>query len=81
MQEHEEQRGEIDIHDLSLKDMELEIDIDKMFPDDDQLESTAPHNLGMEIIDINTLDEEESFSFQSDVFDNESTKMVIEREM
>lgn len=43
--------------------MELEIGIEKMFPDDEQLESTAPHNPGMEIIGIDTLDEEESFAF------------------
>jgi hypothetical protein len=30
--------------------MELEIDIDKMFPDDDQLENTTSHNPEMEII-------------------------------
>jgi hypothetical protein len=37
VQEQEGLRGEIDINDLSLEDMELEIDIEKMFPDDDQL--------------------------------------------
>jgi hypothetical protein len=51
--------------------MELEIYIEKMFPDDDHLESTAPHNPRMEVIGIDTLDEEESFSFQSVVFYNE----------
>jgi hypothetical protein len=59
--------------------MELEIDIDKMFPDDDQLESTAPHNPEMEIIGTDTLDEEESFAFQSVVFYSESKKLVIEK--
>jgi hypothetical protein len=43
--------------------MELEIDIDKIFLDDDQLESTSLHNPEMEIIDTDTLDEEESFAF------------------
>jgi hypothetical protein len=78
VQEQEGPRGEIDIYDLSLEDMELEIDIEKMFPDDDHLERTAPHNPGMEIIGIDTLDEEESFSFQSVVFDSESKKLIIE---
>jgi hypothetical protein len=45
--------------------MELEIDIDKVFLDDNQLENIAPHNPGMEIIGIATLDEEYSFAFQS----------------
>jgi hypothetical protein len=59
--------------------MELEIDIDKMFPDDDQLDNIALHNPRMEIIGIDTLDEEESFAFQSTVFDSESKKLVIEK--
>jgi hypothetical protein len=50
-----------------------------MFPDDDQLESIAPKNPGMEIIGIDTLDKEESFSFQSAVFNNESKKLIIEK--
>jgi hypothetical protein len=79
VQEQEGSRGEIDMHNLSLEDMELEIDIEKIFPDDDKLESTAPHNTEMEIIGTNTLDEEYSFSFQSTVFDNEPKKLVIEK--
>jgi hypothetical protein len=59
--------------------MELEIDIEKMFPDDDQLERTAPQNPQMEIIGTETFDEEESFAFQSVVFYNESKKLVIEK--
>jgi hypothetical protein len=42
VQEQEGPRGKIDIYDLSIEGMELEIDIDKMFPNDDQLESTTP---------------------------------------
>jgi hypothetical protein len=44
-----------------------------------KLESSSPHNPGMEIIGIDTLDEEESFAFQSFVFDNESKKLIIEK--
>jgi hypothetical protein len=58
--------------------MELEIDIEKLFPDDDLLDNTAPRNPGMKILGIDTLDEEESFAFQSVVFDNESKKLIIE---
>jgi hypothetical protein len=43
MQEEEGLRGKGDIHDLSLEDMELEIDIDKVFSNVDQLENTAHH--------------------------------------
>jgi hypothetical protein len=77
--EEEGPRGDIDIHDLSLKDMELEIDIDKMFPDDDHIERTVPDNPEMEIIGTATLDEEESFAFQTIVFYSDSKKLVIEK--
>ena len=59
--------------------MELEIDIEKMFPDEDHLERTAPHNPEMEIIGIDTLDEEESFAFQRSIFGGESKKLIIEK--
>jgi hypothetical protein len=68
VQEQEGPRGEIDIQYLSLEDMELKIDIEKMFPDDDHIESNSPHNPQMEIIGTVTFDEEESFSFQSTFF-------------
>ena len=68
VQEEEGPRGEIDIYDLSLEDMELEIDIETLFPDDDHLDNTAPHNLEMDILGIDTLDEKEYFAFQSIVF-------------
>jgi hypothetical protein len=79
VQEQEGPRGEIDIHDLSLEDMELEIGIDKMFPDDKQLESISPHNPQMKIIGTDTFNEEDYFSFQSIVFYSESKKLVIEK--
>jgi hypothetical protein len=41
VQEEEGPRGESDIHNLSLEDMELEIDIDKVFPNINQLENMA----------------------------------------
>ena len=54
VQEQEGPRGEIDIYDLSLKDMELEIDIEKIFPHENHLERNSPHNPVMEIIGIDT---------------------------
>jgi hypothetical protein len=41
VQEEEGPRGESDIHDLSLEDMELDIDIEKVFPNVDQTENTT----------------------------------------
>jgi hypothetical protein len=58
VQEQEGSRGQIDIYDLSLEDMELEIYLEIFFHDDDHLESSVPHNRGMKIIGIDTLDEE-----------------------
>jgi hypothetical protein len=63
VQEEEGPRGESDIHDLSLKDMELEIDIEKVFPNDDQLENTSHQNTHLEIIGTETFYKEECFSF------------------
>jgi hypothetical protein len=68
VQEEEGPRGENDIHNLSLEDMELKIDIDKVFPNVDQLENTAHKNPQMEIIETENFDEEESFAFQSVFF-------------
>ena len=73
--------GEIDIHDLSLEYIELEIDIEKMFPNNDQIESTTPHNPEMEIIGTDTLDEEESFAFQSIFFTANPKNWLLKREM
>lgn len=59
--------------------MQLEIDIEKVFTNDDQLENTAPQNPQMEIIGIETFDDEESFASQSFVFDIKSKNLIIEK--
>jgi hypothetical protein len=59
--------------------MELEVDIEKMFPSIDQLGGTAHQNPSLEIIENETFDEEDSFLFQSIVFDNESKKLFIDK--
>jgi hypothetical protein len=79
VQEEEGPRGESDIHELSLEDMELKIDIEKVFPNVDHLENTAHQNLLMEIIESETFDEEEYFVFQSVVFDSESKNLIIDK--
>jgi hypothetical protein len=79
VQEEEGPRGERDIHDLSLEDMELEIGIEKVFPNADHPEKTSHQNPMMGIIESETFDEEESFVFQSVVFDSESKNLIIEK--
>jgi hypothetical protein len=79
VQEEEGPWGESDIHDLSLEDMELKIDIEKVFPNIDHLENTDHQNPRMEIIETETFDEQESFAFQSIVFNGNSKKLIIEK--
>jgi hypothetical protein len=79
VQEEEDHRIESDINNFSLEDMDLEADIEKMFPIIDQSGNTTHHNSSLEIIENETFNEEESFSFQSIVFDKESKKLIIEK--
>jgi hypothetical protein len=59
--------------------MELEVDIENIFPAMDQPGKMTHHNSSLEIIENETFNEEESFDFQSVVFDRESTKLIIEK--
>jgi hypothetical protein len=59
--------------------MELDADIEKMFPPLDQSGNMTHQNLSLEIIENETFNEEESFVFQSVVFDRESKKLIIEK--
>jgi hypothetical protein len=69
VQEEEDHHIENDINNFSLEDMELEAYIEKTFPTMDQTGNTAHQNASLEIIENETFNEEESFSFQSVVFD------------
>jgi hypothetical protein len=51
----------------------------KKIPNIDQSRNTAHQNSSLEIIKNETFNEEESFSFQSIVFDRESNKLIIEK--
>jgi hypothetical protein len=79
VQEEEEHHVESDINRFSLEDMELEADIEKMFPNIDQPGGATHQNQSLEIVENEIFDEEESFVFQSVVFDNESKKLIIEK--
>jgi hypothetical protein len=79
VQEEEDHHIESDINNFSLEDMELEADIEKMFPTIDQPGNMAHQNSSLEIIENETFNEEESFAFQSVVFDRESKKLIIEK--
>jgi hypothetical protein len=59
--------------------MELEADIEKMFPSIDQPGNMAHQNSSLEIVENDTFSEEESFTFQSTIFNKESKKLIIEK--
>jgi hypothetical protein len=59
--------------------MELEFDIEKVFPNADETKEIVHQNPLMEIIESETFDEEESFVFQSIVFYSESKNLIIEK--
>ena len=57
-----------DIQSFSLEDMELEADIEKIFPTIEQHDHMAHRDSLLEFIGNETFSEEESFTFQSVVF-------------
>jgi hypothetical protein len=59
--------------------MEIEVDIEKIFPTIDQTRNTSHQNSSLEIIENEAFSEEDSFSFQSIVFNKESKKLIIEK--
>jgi hypothetical protein len=66
-----------DINKFTLEHMELEVDIKKMFPTINHLGNMAHQNSSLEFFENETFSEEESFYFQSVVFDRESKKVII----
>ena len=79
VQEEEDEHIESDINILYLEDMELEAEIESMFSPLDQLGNMAHHNPSLEIIENETFNEKESFTFHSVVFGKESKKLIIEK--
>jgi hypothetical protein len=69
---------ENDIQIFALEDMELEVDVEKIFPTMEQPKNMARQNSLLEVIANETFSEEESFTFQTVVFDKESKKMIVE---
>jgi hypothetical protein len=59
--------------------MELEEDIEKIFPMMEQPEIVTQQNVLLEVVANDIFSEEESFTFQSAIFDKESKKLIVER--
>jgi hypothetical protein len=68
VQEEEDNLIENNINNFSLEDMELEVDIEKIFPAIDHPKSMAQQNSLLEFIANETFSEEKSFTFQSSFF-------------
>jgi hypothetical protein len=79
VQEEEDNLIENDIQSFSLDDMELEVDIEKIFPVMEQPENIIQQNSLLEVVANETFSEEESFTFQSVIFYKESKKLIVER--
>jgi len=79
VQEEEDNLIENDIQRFSLEDMELEADIEKIFPTIEQPKKMTQQNSLLEVVGNEAFSEEESFTFQSDVFYKESKKLIVER--
>jgi hypothetical protein len=61
------------------EDMELDTGLENVFPNVDQPGEVINHNPLMEIAETEIFDEDESFVFQSVVFDSESKNLIIEK--
>jgi ribosomal protein S3AE len=79
IQEEEDNLIEKYIQRFSLDDMELEVDIEKIFPMMEQPENITQKNYLLEVVANETFSEEKSFTFQSSIFDKESKKLIVER--
>jgi hypothetical protein len=64
---------------IESENMELDIDIDSIFCNLDQPGDAIQHSHSMDIVDTEIFDEDESFIFQSVVFESESKKLIIEK--
>jgi hypothetical protein len=79
VQEEEDNLIENEIQRFSLEDMELEVDIEKIFPTIELPKNMAQQNSLLEVIGNETFSEEESFTFQSVVFYKYSKNLIVER--
>jgi hypothetical protein len=71
--------GQAEQPEIESENMELEPDLDSAFRHLDHPEDAIQHSRPMDISDTENFDEDESFVFQSVVFDNDSKKLIIEK--
>jgi hypothetical protein len=73
--------GQLEEPKIQSENMELDTDMDSMIRFFDQLGDTIDHSHPMDISVTENFDQDESFVFQSTVFDTQSKKMIIEKKM
>jgi hypothetical protein len=71
--------GQVKEPEIESEDMQLETSVDVMFRKVDPLVDAMHHSSTMEITEIDIFDEDESFVFQSAVFDSQSKNLIIEK--
>jgi hypothetical protein len=71
--------GEAEEPEIESENMELDTDLDSIFCNLDQPGDAIHHSYPMDIVDTEIFDEDESFVFQSVVFESESKKLIIEK--
>ena len=59
--------------------MDLDADLDSIFCNLDQPGDAIHHSYPMDIVNNEIFDEDESFVFQSAIFESESKKLIIEK--
>jgi hypothetical protein len=73
--------GQAEEPEIQSENMELEPDLDSVLCYLDHPRDAIQHSHPMDISDTENFDEDESFVFQSVVFDSQSKKLIIEKKM
>jgi hypothetical protein len=73
--------GQAEEPEIQSENMELETDLDSVLCYLDHPRDAIQHSRPMDISDTENFDEDESFMFQSVVFDNQSKKLIIEKKI
>jgi hypothetical protein len=71
--------GEAEQPEIYSENMDLDADLDSIFCNLDQPGDAIHHAYSMDMVDTEIFYEDESFVFQSVVFESESKKLIIEK--
>jgi hypothetical protein len=71
--------GQAEDSEIQSENMKIDTDLDVMFPFFDQLEDAIHHSHLMDISIAQKFDEDESFVFQSAIFDSRNKKLIFQK--